>query len=213
MKYEEFISVLTASALFAGIKAVHINEILMELNAKTREYENGEFIVHSGDKMKHLYLVLTGHAVIFKDDYWGNRSIISKADPSQSFGVSYALSSDSISEVNVCAEDRTKVMLLDVKKLTENGQLARNLITILSDRNIYLSGKIEHISQRRLRDKILSYLSDVSRKENACSFEIPFSRKQLADFLNADRSALSNELCKLRDEGIIRFEKNRFTLL
>ena len=127
--------------------------------------------------------------------------------------MSYALSSDSISEINVCAESRTNVILPDVKKLTEKGQLVRNLITILSDRNIYLSGKIEHISQRRLRDKILSYLSDVSRKKNTSSFEIPFSRKQPADYLNADRSALSNELCKLRDEGIIRFEKNCFELL
>lgn len=213
MKNEEYIPVLAKSRLFAGIKKEQINEILDALHAKTREYKNGEFIVQSGDKMKYLYLVLSGHAVIFKEDYWGNQSIISKAEPSQSFGVSYALSSDSISEVNVCAEGRTKVMLLDVKKLTENGQLARNLITILSDRNIYLSGKIEHISQRRLRDKILSYLSDVSRKKNTNSFEIPFSRKQLADYLNADRSALSNELCKLRDEGIIRFEKNHFELL
>ena len=76
-----------------------------------------------------------------------------------------------------------------------------------------MTGKIEHISQRKLRDKILSYLSDFSKREGSTVFTIPFNRQELADYLSADRSALSNELGKLRKEGILEFHRNKFRLL
>ena len=69
------------------------------------------------------------------------------------------------------------------------------------------------MSQRTTRDKILSYLSMESQKNKSSKFDIPFNRQQLADFLSVDRSALSKEMCKMRDEGIFKFNKNHFELL
>ena len=69
------------------------------------------------------------------------------------------------------------------------------------------------MSKRSTRAKLISYLSDEAKRQNSSSFAIPFNRQQLADFLAVDRSAMSNELCKMRDEGFLRFEKNNFTLL
>ena len=72
--------------------------------------------------------------------------------------------------------------------------------------------KLGHMSKRSTREKLLSYLSDEAGRQNCGTFTIPFNRQQLADFLSVDRSAMSNELCKMRDEGLLTFEKNKFTL-
>ena len=163
---------------------------------------------------------LDGSTVISKDDFWGNSSIISKLSPPQCFGISYALSSDGISGVNVIAESDVTVMFFEADNLLHitgagcsvRSRIITNLVTIIANKNIQLSSKIEYISQRKLRDKVLTYLSDVCQRKKSNSFDIPFSRKQLADYLCADRSALSNELCKLRDVGILNFNKNHFEL-
>ena len=73
--------------------------------------------------------------------------------------------------------------------------------------------KLGHISKRSTREKLMSYLSEQAERQNSASFSIPFNRQQLADFLSVDRSAMSNELCKMRDDGLIEFEKNQFRLL
>ena len=73
--------------------------------------------------------------------------------------------------------------------------------------------KLGYMSKRTTRDKLMSYLSDEAKRQKNKTFDIPFNRQQLADFLSVDRSAMSNELCKMRDEGLLIFDKNEFTLL
>ena len=80
-------------------------------------------------------------------------------------------------------------------------------------KNQKLMQKLSHMSRRTTREKLISYLSEESKRHNSSSFTIPFNRQQLADFLSVDRSAMSNELGKMRDEGLLEFEKNQFRLL
>ena len=90
--------------------------------------------------------------------------------------------------------------------------MIQNLFYEISGKNRSLVQKLGHMSRRTTREKLLSYLSEQAKKQRSASFEIPFNRQQLADFLSVDRSAMSNELCKLRDEGLLSFERNRFQL-
>lgn len=83
----------------------------------------------------------------------------------------------------------------------------------ISEKNRKLVTKLGHISKRTTREKLISYLSEESGRYNSPEFSIPFNRQQLADFLSVDRSAMSAELCRMRDEGLLRFNKNHFTLL
>ena len=92
-------------------------------------------------------------------------------------------------------------------------RLIHNLLTILTEKNLMLTHKIEHMAQKNTRDKLLSYLSMEAEKSGSAEFRIPFNRQQLADYLSVDRSAMSNELSKMRDEGLIKFSKNHFELL
>jgi Mn-dependent DtxR family transcriptional regulator len=82
----------------------------------------------------------------------------------------------------------------------------------ISEKNRKLVQKLGHMSKRTTRDKLISYLSEEAKRQHSSSFTIPFNRQQLADFLSVDRSAMSNELCRMRDEGLLNFEKNRFEL-
>lgn len=93
-----------------------------------------------------------------------------------------------------------------------HGSVIRNLLSDIARKNIQLNEKLIHMAQRTTREKLFSYLSAESVRHNAVAFDIPYNRQQLADYLSVDRSAMSNELCKMRDEGLLSFHKNRFDL-
>ena len=122
---------------------------------------------------------------------------------------------------SVIAVEDSAVVFLDARKLLTSctsacrfhAMVIQNLFFSISKMNRRLVRKIAHMSKRTTREKLMSYLSEESRRQNSASFAIPFNRQQLADFLSVDRSAMSNELCKMRDDGLIAFEKNHFTLI
>ena len=158
---------------------------------------------------------------IQKDDFWGNRSIINVIGVGELFGESY-IAPDSGPLLNdvVAAEDSV-VICLDANRVITtcsnacrfHQMVVQNLFYEVSGRNRRLVQKLGHMAQRTTREKLISYLSEQSQKHKSASFEIPLNRQQLADFLSVDRSAMSNELCKMRDEGLLTFNKNSFELL
>ena len=167
-----------------------------------------------------MALLLEGCIHIQKEDYWGNLSILSEISEGQIFGEVYAcLGSDEILN-NAVAVKPGKVLFLDVKRILTmclsacqfHGRLIRNLLAVLAQKNKMLTRKLEHMSRRTTREKLLSYLSEQSQRAGSPVFDIPFNRQQLADFLSVDRSAMSAELCRMRDEGILSFDRNHFVL-
>lgn len=137
------------------------------------------------------------------------------------FGESYA-SPDSGALLNdVVAVEDSAVMFFDICRILSvcpsacefHSLTVRNLFFSVSEKNRKIVTKLGHMSNRTTRDKLLSYLSDEAKRKESSDFYIPFNRQQLADFLSVDRSAMSHELCKMRDEGLLQFDKNHFTLL
>lgn len=208
------------SPLFKNIKEEEITSILKCLLAKKETYLKNEFIFHAGNHIDVIGLVLSGSVYIIKEDFWGNRSILSEAGPNELFGESFAISGTDALDISVIAAKDTQVLFLDIKKVTTlcssacqfHSRLVQNLLLILSAKNRMLTRKMEHITKRSTREKLLSYLSDQALKSNCSNFEIPFNRSQLAEYLSVDRSAMSNELSKMRNEGILEFKKNNFLL-
>ena len=215
------IKTLAGAALFHGIDESELEAALGCLAPLEKDYRKGEFIFRSGESIASMGLVLCGGVHILKEDYWGNRTILAEIGPGQLFGESYACAGRPHLTVSAVSAKDCSVMFLDVRRVLTlcpsacafHARLIQNLVCILAGKNIYLTDKIEHMSQRRLRDKILSYLSDVSRQQGGADFTIPFSRQELADYLSVDRSALSAALCRLRKEGVLIFHKNHFTFL
>jgi len=217
----ENISILKRAKLFLGIHEDELENLLKCLQATVKNYKKNEYIFRRGDNSSLIALNLSGSVHIIKEDYWGNKTILTEISQGSVFGESYACSQNHQLTVSAVAMQKTKIMFLDAKRIITScpsscifhARLIQNLVIVLANKNLMLTKKIGHMSQRATRDKLLSYLSEQSQHVSSSKFEIPFNRQQLADYLSVDRSAMSNELCKLRDEGIIQFEKEHFVLL
>ena len=217
---KEYIPVLRDSKLFAGLGDKEISAILSCLGAGFRSYGKGEYVLHQGERLSDLLVLLKGSLHIRKDDHWGNRSILGHIAAGEIFGAAWAAPDSGPLLNDVVAVEDSTVLFVDVNRVLTtcssacpfHTRVVRNLFYAVSERNRNLVRKLDHMSRRTTREKLISYLSEEAMKQDSAYITIPFNRQQLADYLSVDRSAMSNELCKMRDEGLLEFEKNRFRL-
>lgn len=218
---KRYIPILKNTQLFSGASDEDIEAMLGCLQARLCTYKKGEYVLREGERIERLMMLVKGELHIQRDDYWGNRSIISMVGVGEMFGEAYAAPESGPLMNDVLAVEDSAVIFLDIGKLLTvcpNGckfhaMAVKNLFFAISEKNRKLVRKLGYMSRRTTREKLIAYLSEEAKRQNSGAFSIPFNRQQLADFLSVDRSAMSNELCKLRDEGLIEFEKNRFRLL
>lgn len=211
---------LENTELFRGATRAEIEEMLRCLNTEVRRYRKGEVILWVGDRTRRLGLVLSGGVTLEYDDAWGNRTVLGHVGDGQVFAETYACLPGEPLMVNAVAAGETRVLFLDVGRLF-SGQsvcihqrvLVRNLLNITARKNLALSRRSFYTSSKTIRGRLLSYLSDQAVLQGSRCFSIPFDRQQLADYLGVDRSALSNELGKMRREGLLTVRKNTFELL
>ncbi len=217
----EFIELLKNSVLFEGTEEHEIISMLKCLQGKEKKYDKGEYVLRAGEMSASVSILLKGRLLIQNDDYWGNRSIVNSIGPGEIFGEAYAVPSSKTVLNDVVAQEQSLIMTFDLSKILTtcpaacqfHSRIIKNLFFAVSKRNQLLVEKLWHISRRTTREKLISYLSQEAARNGSSSFTIPFNRQQLADFLSVDRSAMSAELGKMRDQGLIEFERNRFTLL
>ena len=217
---KDFLSVIRSSQLFSGISEKELTAMLFCLDAKTESFSKDTFVLRAGDTAESIGLVLLGSVLIIQEDIWGNRNIISKAGPSQTFAAAYACAPGSRLNVSVIAETPLTVMFLNVKRIlnvcssacTHHSRIIRNLLGELAANNLRFNEKLTHMGQRSTRSKIMSYLSAEAQRLGKYEFDIPFSRQQLADYLGIERSGLSLELGKMKKDGILDYHKNHFVL-
>lgn len=217
---KQHLPLLEHTLLFRGISQKEIVSILDCLSARCAYYEKEQFIFRPGDTITHVGMVLTGIVHIVKEDFWGNKSIISEIPEGSLFAETYACISSEPFDAAVMAAVNCDILFLDFQKIQTvcsstcifHTRLIHNLLTVLAEKNLMLTKKMEHMSKKTTRDKLLSYLSNRSAITGSSAFEIPFNRQQLADYLSVDRSAMCNEMSKLRAEGILTFKKNKFIL-
>ena len=211
---------LENTELFRGASRAELEEMLRCLDTEIRRYRKGETILRMGDRTRRLGLVLSGGVTLENDDAWGKRTVLGHMGEGEVFAETYACLPDQPLMVNAVAAAETRVLFLDVGRLF-SGQpgcvhqrvLVRNLLNITARKNLALSRRSFYTSSRTIRERLLSYLSDQAVLQGSDRFSIPFDRQGLADYLGVDRSALSNELSKLRREKLVYTEKNQFHLL
>ena len=211
---------LENTELFRGASRAELEEMLRCLDTEIRRYRKGETILRMGDRTRRLGLVLSGGVTLENDDAWGKRTVLGHVGEGEVFAETYACLPDQPLMVNAVAAAETRVLFLDVGRLF-SGQpgcvhqrvLVRNLLNITARKNLALSRRSFYTSSRTIRERLLSYLSDQAVLQGSDRFSIPFDRQGLADYLGVDRSALSNELSKLRREKLVYAEKNQFHLL
>ena len=203
------------SPLFRGLSPAALDAMQAAGYLRRKTFARREIIFHAGSRVHEIGVVLQGTVHIENLDLWGSKSLLSSISAGQVFAETYAFCGDALMVDAVAAEDCT-VLFVHTAALQAAGPwqpvLLQNLLTVSMHKNLSLSQRIFCTTPKTIRGRLLTYFSAQSARSGSRSFTIPLNRQQLADYLNLDRSALSKELGKMRDEGLLTFEKNHFTL-
>lgn len=220
MFQEKDIRLIAGTPLFAGVPAADMPGLLDSLKARQRKYDKGDLILMAGDEITSVGIILSGSGQILREDANGVRSILSELLEGDLFGEAYAAAEIPEIPISVICASSCRVLWIPFGNFTKCGQavtchdvLMRNMMRLIATKNVWMNEKMRLLSCKTTREKILIYLMDFAQRVQRKKFSIPFSREELADYLAVDRSAMSRELGKLRDEGILRFYKNEFELL
>lgn len=215
------LEILQKCSLFNHIEDENLIAILGCLDAKIESFDKKYTIFSEGHPAKYIGIMLSGSAQIIQTDYYGNRSILSGIEPSEIFAESFACAEISSLPVTVIANEPSEVMLIDCNHILHScsnncefhQQLIFNLMKNLASKAIMFQQKVEIISKRSTREKLMTYLTFQAKKAHKDSFDIPFDRQELADYLEVNRSGLSVEISKLCREGVIKNDRKHFVLL
>jgi len=205
--------------LWSGIGRGEFEGMLSCVGAKTRSYGKGDMILLTGDPASHIGLILSGRVKIIREDAEGGAAILTELTAPEIFGEAFACAGVGHSPVTVRASEDCEVLFMNYKKVVSScpsacgfhSRLIGNMLALVAKKNLMLNAKIEILSKRTTREKLTAFFD--MRRGAARKVTIPYNREELANYLCVDRSAMSGELCKMRDEGLLRFHKNEFEIL
>ena len=218
---EKYYDLLTSSTLFEHISREELGSMLQCLGAKVVDIPKGDPVFLEGDPAGFIGIVLEGGVQIVQEDYFGSRSIIHHSLPGDIFGEAFSFTGIATMPVSGYAVKNSRCMLLSCRRMMTvcsnacgfHNQLVKNLLQLVSRKNLMLNEKIRYMSKKTTREKLLAYLADQAKNEASAEFTIPYDRQALADYLGVERSAMSAEISKLRKDGILESDGSRFKLL
>ena len=204
--------------LFENIKKEELDKLLLCIRSFKKSFKKGETIFMETDKIAYVGIVLSGSVHMVKTDIWGNNSLFTFFKPGELFGESFAVQKDISSSVIFTAAENSIVLFLAASNIIHScpnscsfhAQIATNLFHLLGTKNQKFIDKIEILSKGSIREKLLAYISQLSQEQNSKYVESPLPRLALAEYLSVNRSAMIRELSKMRDEGIIDYDKDYF---
>lgn len=220
LRDEVLTAVMEQSPLFDGISSIELKRLLSCLDGQVRTFSKKEIIISEADPVTAIGFVIEGKVVIQQDDYWGNTAILTKLGAGDLFAEAYVCGKMDHFPISAVAVEDTEILMLNYQQVLRqcsracgcHARFIENLMQAVAEKNIRLVQKLSFLTKRTTREKVLSYLSAEAKRNRRTSFEIPFNRQELADFLSVDRSALSKELSKMQEEGLLSYHKNSFRL-
>ena len=213
-------ALLRKTSLFRGMTEEEILSALASFHAQEKRYKKGQALLHAGDTAEKLGLVLDGSVTIESNDAWGNRTILSHVGKGQLFAETYALLENEPLLVDAIANEDCRILFLRVGSAHSLTALSApwasrflaNVLTISALKNLHLSGRSFHTAPKTIRGRVMAYLNTISLQAQSREFDIPFDRQQMADYLNVERTALSKELGRMQEAGLIRTRKKHFII-
>lgn len=205
--------------LFDGIDFSDFSVMFEYIDARTKQFKKNEPILLSGNPIDFVGIVLHGSVKIVRSDSDGNDTILTELFSQAIFGETFACAGIGHSPVSIIATDASEILLFDYRKVVMTcgsssgfqARLIENMLSLIAKKNLVLNQKIDVLSKRTLREKLLCFFE--YERKGAREFTIHFNREELASYLCADRSAVSAELSKMQKNGMIRYTKNTFELL
>lgn len=218
---ENYFTTIKKVPLFTKIAEQELRPLLQCLCATVNTYNKDEIVFLRGEAARAVGIICTGGVQVIKEDFMGNRTIMAALSAGELFGEAFACAKTAQLPVSVVTTAASKIMLINYRKIITtcpsscafHTRLIENMLGILAQKNVALNQKIEVISQRTTREKLIAYLSEQAQKAGSRKFIIPFNRQELADYLCIERSAMSAELSKMQRHGLLKTEKSEFELL
>lgn len=206
--------------LFAGINESDIPHMLGCIEGTERRYKKGEYIFMEGDDLKRIGLIIDGTVQMIKEDVWGDKMILATCPPGELLGESFVCNDNSSSTVSFLATSNCRILLLPFRRLLTtcgmackfHQRLIENMVVVIARKNVTLMNKMEMLSKKTIRDRILVWLSQQAQAHGNIRFISPLGRMELAEYLCVDRSALTRELVNMKQDGLLDFERNTFEL-
>lgn len=207
-------------SLFKGIDKKQLTPMLKCLGGHTKIIKKGTYLILAQEEVKYIGIVLSGCVHMIHEDVWGDKTILAFIKRDGLFGESFACGTDLTTCVTFQAAEETEVLLMPFRKVLHSCEkscqfhqrLIENMATLLADKNAQLMKKLQITTKKVLRKKLLTYLSFQAQHAGSNTFTIPMNRTELADFVCADRTAVARELTHMKEEGLIDFDHNKFTL-
>ena len=209
------------SPLFDGIAPEDRRVMLGCIGYHIGTFRKGEIVAFEDAHMKHIGIVLSGAVDMIKEDLWGNKTMLVRSRRHEMFGETFACGSDQLSVVTFQVSEDAQILFLPFNRVMHSCTMAcqfhhrliENMVRVIADKNRDLMRKVEVVSKRSIREKLLAYLSIQAQVQGARYFEIPLGRVELAEYLCVDRSAMTRELAKMKEDGLIDFDRNCFRML
>nr|WP_300589835.1 Crp/Fnr family transcriptional regulator [uncultured Brachyspira sp.] len=205
------------SSIFDNIEKDEIANILNNIKAQKKSFIKGNIIVNIGDIVESIYIILEGKVEVSKEYDDAKKNIVNILNEGDIFAEAIAFSANKISSIQAISLNDSKILKIDIENIFYSNKnniiLIQNLLRIISDKNKFLAFKNDILSQKSLRNKIIMYLKYMSNIQKSSNILIPYNRDKLAEFISADRSALSRELSKLSKENIIKLDKNKISII
>lgn len=215
----DYIDIIIKTNLFENIDKKEIPNILENFKSQKKSCDKGNIIIDAGDKVESIYIILNGKIEISKEYDDTRKNIVNILESGEIFAEAIALSTNKISPITAVSLSKSELIKINVKNIFDNNLknnkniFIENLLKIISDKNKFLSIKNDILSQKSLRSKIILYLKYMSNMQKSKKITVPYSRDKLAEFISADRSALSRELNRLAKEKIIELNGNKINIL
>ncbi len=211
-------SILRRCPLFKGLKDAELERALAFFDARERVCARGEVLNRPGEPLRRFGLVLSGSIMVFMDDFDGNSLLMASVTPGVTFGESLCFLGIDAQVRIMCASDGA-ILTLDPSRLKDcathtdafEASLCVRFTSMLAERALALNDRIQVLRKKTIREKVVTLLSQYSAKGSG-KVELPYNREAMAIYLGVNQSALSRELSRMQDEGIISFSGSRFMI-
>ncbi|MEI0748278.1 Crp/Fnr family transcriptional regulator [Brachyspira pulli] len=215
---ENNIDIIIKSNLFHNISNNEIIDLLIDFKYEKKYFEKGNIIIDMGDEVDSIYIIINGQVEISKEYDDTRKNIVNILDEGEIFAEALALSTNKISYIQAISLNKSEIIKINVKNIfnavSENKNIfIENLLRVISDKNKFLAFKNDILSQKSLRSKIILYLKYMSNIQKTQNIIIPYNRDKLAEFISADRSALSRELNRLSKSNMIKLDGNKISII
>lgn len=220
--YKRYEDILTNCPLFYNISTNQFEELIDFLHGFIKTFRKNEVIVHLEEPFRYAGIVLSGKVEVSYTNHQFDKLNVNHFTTSSLFGEALALKKITYSPIQIQAVCDSTILFLDLNHLflsaerccslcTFQHQLLLNLMERIVNQNLFSNLKLRILSQKTLRDKILVYLHSIQPDKDNNRI-VPFSKTALSEFLGVNRSALSRELGRMQDEGILIINGNTYTI-